>query len=617
MSTLTGKTDRPQTEPDVFGHNPGLFLLFFTEMWERFSYYGMRALLVLFLVSDAAAGGWQWSREDAMGLYGWYTGLVYVTPIIGGMLADAFLGYRRAVLLGALLMTLGHAAMAFETRPFFYAGLVLLILGNGLFKPNISSIVGQLYKNKPEKKDSAYTIFYMGINAGAFFGMLFCGYIGEKISWSYGFGLAGIFMFLGMLMFQFGQSIFGELGLAPNVKDKPKQTTEESTVPKRVETDRLLVIGILSFFTIFFWMAFEQAGGSMNIFAKDYTARVLKGSAATAFFWVDTLLTLVPLVIVTWVLIKLVAATRQRIALSNAFIVLSFVIIWGAAIWRLNREFNTLAYELAITPLPVATEPAEGAEPAAAEAAEAQQATAPASEPEAAPAEPIIASLLTDVKLAEGQEVIVVDLAGKGGSGTLRLLSEADAPNYSSRQQAVVRRLLGNENEVTASWFQILNSFFIIALAPLIGKIWETRLNPSAPVKFGLGLILLGVGFAALGLACQGLEKGAKTAQLSMWWLVVAYLFHTLGELFVSPVGLSYVSKLAPARLVGLMFGIWFLASAIANYLAGLSGAMIDRISEQYGLATFFFVFTAVPAIAGLVLIAGSRELRRRMHGIE
>jgi POT family proton-dependent oligopeptide transporter len=605
MSTLSAKTDAPQTEPDVFGHNPGLFLLFFTEMWERFSYYGMRALLVLFLVSDAAAGGWQWTREEAMGLYGWYTGLVYVTPIIGGMLADAFLGYRRAVLLGALLMTIGHGAMAFETRPFFYAGLVLLILGNGLFKPNISSIVGQLYKNKPEKKDSAYTIFYMGINAGAFFGMLFCGYIGEKISWSYGFGLAGIFMFLGMLMFQFGQSIFGELGLAPNVKDKPQQTAAESSVPKRVETDRLLVIGILSFFTIFFWMAFEQAGGSMNIFAKDYTARVLKGSAATAFFWIDTLLTLVPLVIVTWVLLKLVAATRQRIALSNAFIVLSFVIIWGAAIWRLNREFNTLAYELAITPLPVATEPAAGAEPAAAEAAEGQ------------PAEPIVASLLTDVKLAEGQEVIVVDLAGKGGSGTLRLLSETDAPNYSSRQQAVVRRILGNENEVTASWFQILNSFFIIALAPLVGKIWETRLNPSAPVKFGLGLILLGVGFAALGLACQGLEKGAKTAQLSMWWLVVAYLFHTLGELFVSPVGLSYVSKLAPARLVGLMFGIWFLASAIANYLAGLSGAMIDRISEQYGLATFFFVFTAVPAIAGLVLIAGSQALRRRMHGIE
>ncbi len=630
MSNLTTNSSSPQAEPDVFGHSPGLFLLFFTEMWERFSYYGMRALLVLFLVSDAAAGGWAWSREAAMGLYGWYTGLVYVTPIIGGMLADAFLGYRRAVLLGALLMTLGHGAMAFETRPFFYAGLVLLILGNGLFKPNISSIVGQLYKDKPEKKDSAYTIFYMGINAGAFFGMLFCGYIGEKISWSYGFGLAGIFMFLGMLMFQFGQSIFGELGLAPNVNHKPQQSDDEVSVPKNVETDRLIVIGVLSFFTIFFWMAFEQAGGSMNIFAKDYTARVLKGSAATAFFWVDTLLTLVPLVIVTWVLIKLVAATRQRIVLSNAFIVLSFVIIWGAAIWRLNREFNTVSYELAITPLPAATEPAEpvaSAEPAAPIstdstagtpiAASEQTATEAPGDAPAAPTDPIVASLLTDVKLTEGQQITVVDLAGKGGAGTLRLLSDADAANYSSRQQAVVKRILGNENEVTASWFQILNSFFIIAFAPLIGKIWETRLNPSAPVKFGLGLILLGVGFAALGLACQGLEKGAKTAQLSMWWLVIAYLFHTLGELFVSPVGLSYVSKLAPAKLVGLMFGIWFLASAIANYLAGASGAMIDSISEKYGLATFFFVFTAVPALAGLVLIAGAKELRRRMHGIE
>ncbi|MGV2332590.1 MAG UNVERIFIED_CONTAM: peptide MFS transporter [Planctomycetaceae bacterium] len=260
MSTLTANSETPRPEPDVFGHYPGLFLLFFTEMWERFSYYGMRALLVLFLVSDAAAGGWEWSRKEAMGLYGWYTGLVYVTPIIGGMLADAFLGYRRAVLMGALLMTLGHAAMAFETRPAFYAGLVLLIIGNGLFKPNISSIVGQLYKNKPEKKDSAYTIFYMGINAGAFFGMLFCGYIGEKISWSYGFGLAGIFMFLGMLMFQFGQTIFGDLGLAPNIQNKSQKTLNESTVPKAVERDRLLVIGVLSFFTIFFWMAFEQAG---------------------------------------------------------------------------------------------------------------------------------------------------------------------------------------------------------------------------------------------------------------------------------------------------------------------------------------------------------------------
>jgi POT family proton-dependent oligopeptide transporter len=614
MSTLTAKngpSDSP--EPTIFGHTPGLFLLFFTEMWERFSYYGMRALLVLFLVSDAAAGGWAWSREEALGLYAWYTGLVYVTPIIGGIIADSLLGYRRAVLLGALLMTLGHAAMAFETKPAFYAGLWLLIIGNGLFKPNISSIVGQLYKDKPEKKDSAYTIFYMGINAGAFLGMLFCGYIGEKIAWSYGFGLAGIFMFLGMLMFQFGQTIFGELGLYPSKKEQPKTIAEEQPVDPVVEKDRLTVIGILSFSTIFFWMAFEQAGGSMNIFALDYTARKLSGMAATAFFYTDALLTLIPMVIITYVLLRLVAATRRKIALSNAFIVLSFVIIWGATIWRLNREFNMQAYEISINRLPAAAaETPASTEPSSEQTPE--TAATPAEPTE--PAGPIVTSILTDQPLEAGQSVFVVDLESKGGQGKLRLLSAEEAPNYKSNQTAVVNKRLGNETEVTASWFQILNSFFIIALAPLIGRVWETRLNPSAPVKFGLGLILLGVGFAALSVASMSVEKGAKSANLSMWWLVVAYLFHTLGELFVSPVGLSYVSKLAPARLVGLMFGIWFLASAIANYLAGITGGMIDSISEQYGLATFFMIYTIVPVSAGLLLIAGSSFVRRKMHGI-
>ncbi|MCB0478362.1 MAG: oligopeptide:H+ symporter, partial [Crocinitomicaceae bacterium] len=198
---------------NVLGHPAGLFILFFTEMWERFSYYGMRALLVLFLVSAAGLGGWEWSNENALQLYATYTGLVYVTPIFGGMIADKFLGYRNAVTLGALLMTLGHASMAFETEATFYLGLTLLIVGNGFFKPNISSIVGQLYtKTNESKKDAGYTIFYMGINAGAFLGIFLCGYIGEKVGWSYGFGLAGVFMFFGMLQFYFSNAIFGEVG---------------------------------------------------------------------------------------------------------------------------------------------------------------------------------------------------------------------------------------------------------------------------------------------------------------------------------------------------------------------------------------------------------------------
>ena len=202
----------------VLGHPSGLYILFFTEMWERFSYYGMRAILVLFLVSSFNDGGWGWDRSEALALYGIYTGLVYITPIFGGLIADKFLGYRNAVIIGAFVMTLGHASMAFEVFNdlFLYLGLIFLIIGNGFFKPNISSIVGQLYKTEGQDKDAGYTIFYMGINSGAFLGILLCGYIGENIGWHYGFGLAGVFMFLGMLQFYYAQKIFGNIGVFEN-----------------------------------------------------------------------------------------------------------------------------------------------------------------------------------------------------------------------------------------------------------------------------------------------------------------------------------------------------------------------------------------------------------------
>ena len=238
-------------EKMVNGHPAGLFVLFFTEMWERFSYYGMRALLTLFLISTIAEGGWEWTREDAMHLYGWYTGLVYLTPLIGGMIADRLTGAKKAILLGALIMTLGHASMALEgvANTFFYIGLALMILGNGLFKPNISSMVGNLYPDNSPKKDAGYTIFYMGINAGAFIGMMLCGYIGEKVGWHYGFGLAGVFMFFGMMQFYFGQKIFGITGESPaEVKKFQEQKVAnheeevEIPTPANVVRDRLIVI---------------------------------------------------------------------------------------------------------------------------------------------------------------------------------------------------------------------------------------------------------------------------------------------------------------------------------------------------------------------------------------
>ena len=208
----------------IVGHPVGLFVLFFTEMWERFSYYGMRAILVLFLTSSILNEGWAWEREDALELYAWYTGLVYLTPIFGGLIADKFLGYRNATALGALIMTLGHASMALETfsSMFFFIGLSCLVIGNGFFKPNISSIVGQLYKDGDIRKDGGYTIFYMGINAGAFLGILLCGYIGEKVGWHLGFGLAGVFMFSGCYSFGLLKEYLVTLAYLPKNWKQPK-----------------------------------------------------------------------------------------------------------------------------------------------------------------------------------------------------------------------------------------------------------------------------------------------------------------------------------------------------------------------------------------------------------
>ncbi|MBT8304839.1 MAG: peptide MFS transporter [Bacteroidia bacterium] len=515
----------------VLNHPSGLFVLFFTEMWERFSYYGMRALLVLFLTAAILGeGGWGWERSEALVLYGWYTGLVYITPIIGGYIADKFMGYRNAVVLGALLMTLGHASMALEVTadPFFFLGLSLLIIGNGLFKPNISSIVGQLYKTQGKEKDAGYTIFYMGINAGAFLGILLCGYIGEKVGWHYGFGLAGIFMFFGMLQFYFAQKIFGRIGLSPkstkdfddtiedsleNIEDTVEDVMEEAE-KSHIISDRLKVIGVFAFITVFFWWAFEQAGGSMTIFAADYTDRVLVGEEAMTFKIFNTLLTVVPMLIITWVLILLFKQTFSKYALSNILLATSFIIIWGIVIWMLDREFNAEA------------------------------------------------------------------------------------------------------SEVPASWFGILNSFFIIAFAPLFSKVWESKYNPSGPVKFAIGLMLLGLGFGILAFGSMSIPLGAKTASVSMIFLILAYLFHTLGELCVSPVGLSYVSKLAPLKLVGMMFGVWFVANFIANLTAGFTGSFIDPIVEEYGMSVFFLIFTVIPVIAGLGMLVANKTLIRMMHGI-
>ncbi|MEZ4909921.1 MAG: peptide MFS transporter [Saprospiraceae bacterium] len=584
MSTFQDKNDFFST--NVLGHPAGLFTLFFTEMWERFSYYGMRALLVLFLTTALIDGGWGWPREHALALYGTYTSMVYLTPIIGGMMADKYLGNRYAIILGAILMTLGHASMAMETQFFMYLGLLFLILGNGFFKPNMTSMVAKLYKDHPEKKDGAYTIFYMGVNAGSFLGILLCGYVGEKVGYSWGFGLAGIFMFFGMLQFYFSNKIFGTVGLPPSIaktnqvnasseditfyenggKLNPFTTFElilialisilavtwvindpisrvygvnifgNSTnagwvilvcviififiLVKRIinyaphTRDRLWAVFIIAFFYMLFWASFEQAGGSMTIFAKDYMNRTLEGQGATFFKIFNTALTVIPLTIITYVLFKLFQQTFKKYSTANFSLGISFVIIWGIVLWMIGKEFNN------------------------------------------------------------------------------------------------------TKTEVAATWFSILNSFFIIALGPVFSRIWESKYNPSAAIKYGIGFIFLGLGFLLLSLGSSDIPLGAKTATVSVLWLVGAYFFHTLGELCISPVGLSYVSKLVPERMIAITFGVWYLSIAIGNKIAGTMGSKIDHISESNGLSYFFMIFTIAPIIAGALVVLLGPSIKKLMRGV-
>ena len=565
----------------VLDHPSGLFVLFFTEMWERFSYYGMRALLVLFLTASLLDGGYGWERADALQLYALYTGLVYFTPLFGGVIADKVLGYRNSVIIGAFIMAAGHLFMALEIPIFFYLGLGALIIGNGLFKPNISSIVGKLYDD-PEKKDGAYTIFYMGINAGAFLGIMLCGYIGEKVGWSYGFGLAMIFMIAGAIQFWLSGDLFGKIGTMAendgiadtgvadtieNIKptkegngrmftwigiasiiaaviyfinplietDSLLKTINTAVMPSaiiaafigiigfiitdptltKIEKDRVWVITIFTLFTVFFWWAFEQAGGSMTIFAGDYTERNLVGSGAMIFKIVNTVLTVVPVAVITWVLAKLVGVTYNKISTSNIVLSVAFAAIWAIVIWMLIKEFSS------------------------------------------------------------------------------------------------------DSTEVAASWFGILNSFFIITFAPLFSKFWNTGIVRSGPIKFAMGLILVAAGFAVLAFGSLSIPLGAESASVSMIWLILAYLLHTLGELCLSPVGLSYVSKLAPVRLIGIMFGVFFLSNFLANWAAGMTGSFIDPILEEKGMSYFFMIFAVVPASAAVILFLLKGTLKKMMHGID
>ncbi|NOR27195.1 MAG: MFS transporter [Lutibacter sp.] len=585
-------------QQEILGHPIGLFVLFFTEMWERFSYYGMRALLILFLVAKIEDDGWGWSRTEAFALYGWYVMLVYLLPLLGGWLADNKWGHVKTVIVGAAIITLGHTAMAvsdlqmgIDLKFVFYLGLFLIVLGTGLFKPNMSSIVGKMYAPQSDKKDGAYTIFYMGVNSGAFIGTLLVGWIGETFSWTWGFGLAGIFMLFGLLQFYFARSVFGKAASEPNKKTIDATPEEkEQDVPftktdltiaaiggffaiswivdglysvvsrgnhflvenlfeveafgknisvnmssiffllslvvfitlgfsrlKRfqlIERDRLKVVFIIAFFVIFFWASFEQAGTTMNIFARDYTNRTLIGNWGLFYKIIDFILSIAPMLILTWVIYKLAKAIIKKYPLTILFTSISFIIIWVLVLLR------------------------------------------------------------------------------------------------------VYDKVFAEATLVDTSWFQILNPVFIISLAPLYSMFWK-KYTFSGPQKFFMGLTLLAAGFGMLAIGSMGITPGAQTASVSMVWLLLAYLLHTMGELAVSPVGLSYVSKLAPARMLAFLFGIWYVFTGMAGKLASIMAEYSDGIAENIGLSGFFLIFTIIPFVAGLVMLSLNKPLKRMMHGID
>ncbi len=543
------------------GHPKGLYFLFFTEMWERFSYYGMRAIFILFMTKVLLM-----KDADASEIYGSYTGLVYLTPLLGGYLCDKFLGNRRSIVIGGLLMAIGQFFMFFSASAganggvsLMWMGLTAIIIGNGFFKPNISTMVGQLYPANDRRIDSAFTIFYMGINLGAFFSPLVCG----SMDFKWGFLAAGIGMLIGLVAFILGQKkylisedgkhiglpvkkldaksigmIIGSIAIIffmLNFKQMFKSDLDiisyfiygamvampvlifSDKSLSKIEIQRITVIFILAFFVIFFWGAFEQAGASLTLFADRQVDRQIK------------------IVIPAWLIVGSGVVTMFYLSKG-----LQWFFDWTSKI-----RYAVFG----------------------------------------------IVSALLIIFMFTGH---IEDFM---------------------------------KNEFPASWFQSVNPLAVILLAPLFSILWDFlykfKAEPSSPKKMAIGLGLVALGYVVIAIAVKGLGIGEK---VSMWWLFGLYVIHTMGELCLSPIGLSMVSKLAPLRLSSLMMGTWFLANAAANKFAGTLSALIPGGEDGTGGATsflgfqitnlyeFFVLFIIMSGVAAAILFVLSSWLEKRMH---
>lgn len=516
-------------------HPPGLFLLFIVEMWERFSYYGMRALLVLYLISemnptpDPETGfmnpGRGWSEPAAYKLYGLYTGMAYLLPVVGGFIADRILGTHRSMLLGGSIIALGHVVLAVSGfgdlahndagMALFITGLALIILGTGYFKPTVSVMVGQLYRPGDPRRDGGFSIFYMGINVGAFICAFVCGTLGEKVGWHWGFGSAAVGMVLGLIAYVFGKPHF-----LRGIGDPPPRG-------RRHHVPLLAVITL-------------ALSGLVGVAYHAGVFGMLDGAQS-------------------WLM---------DVKFANWFVPLAVIaLVLGGSAWL------------------VRTQPIIDRGP--------------------------VACILIFI-LFNAFFWIAFEQAGS----TLNVF----ALNNTERV------IFGHE--VPASWFQSLNPLFIIVFAPLFAFLWgwlgTRNKNPSQAGKIGLGLILLGMGYVFMVFGAMGVSEGVK---VSAMWLLMTYFFHTMGELCLSPTGLSFVTKAAPVRLVSFLMGAWFLSSFVANYGGGLVAAQVEKIErgettlwwsdwfDAGSRAPFFMLFVVTSIGAGLLILLLAPMLNKALHG--
>lgn len=538
-----------------FGHPRGLSTLFFTELWERFSYYGMRGILILFMVATLAEGGLGFSDAKAAAIYGLYTGMVYLLALPGGWVADNLWGQKKAVFAGGCIIAAGHFSMAMPAfgvpeLPFFYGGLLLIVMGTGLLKPNVSTIVGELYPEGGARRDAGFSIFYMGINIGALAGPMVCGYLGENVNWHWGFSAAGFGMVLGLVQYRLGIPFLGRAGELSS-GDAPAEVAAKAR-------NFYLALALAAALVVTF--VFMATGGVLNV-------------------------------------------TLQQVATWFGFGILALVVLYFAYLvlgWTWSAGF--LIVFVAAAAVLTGRLPTEQAGSYAV-------------------AGLVVLFILVNLgNLAVRREAVSMEKRRLLVIFWLFLLA---ALFWSGFEQAGSSMNLFAERltdrvvfgwEAPASWLQSINPLFIITLAPVFGVLWtwlaRRKANPSIPLKFSLGLLGLAAGFFVLA---WGAANATAENPVTPAWLIVTYFLHTCGELCLSPVGLSSMTKLAPKNRVGQMMGVWFIAAALGNVIAGLIAGQLEQLSSQ----ALFSTVAVIIGGGGLLALLLAWPVRKLMGHVE